>query len=129
VPPLAISAVGLVLIVLVGIVVLLALGGYMSVAQRARSRERELLRQVEEADQALAQAHATDNGWDRAALEAAARSAFSDRFGSTAFDELQLVQVIDRPGTDADQAIFRVQTADGEHRITLGRTNGVWGPA
>jgi hypothetical protein len=43
---------------------------------------------------------------------------------------MQLVQVIDRPGTDADQAVFRVETADGdEHRITLGRTGGVWGAA
>jgi hypothetical protein len=26
--------------------------------------------------------------------------------------------------------VFHVQTADGdEHRITLGRTGGVWGPA
>ena len=40
-----------------------------------------------------------------------------------------LVQVVDKPGTDADQAIFHVKTADGaEHRMTLGRTGGEWGP-
>jgi hypothetical protein len=129
VTPLAISAIGLVLLVLVGLLVLLAIGGYIAAAQRTRARDRELLRQLEEADSALAQAHATDKGWERSTLEAAARSAFAERFGNTDFDELQLVQVLDRPGTDADQAVFRVQTADGEHRITLGRTNGVWGPA
>jgi hypothetical protein len=39
------------------------------------------------------------------------------------------VQVLDRPGTDADQAVFRVRTTDGDHTVTLGRTDGVWGPA
>jgi hypothetical protein len=127
--PLAISAVAVVLLVLVGLFVLLAIGGYVAGAQRTKARDRELLRQLEEADRALAQAHATDKGWERSVLEAAARRGFAERFGNTDFDELQLVQVLDRPGTDADQAVFRVETPDGEHRITLGRTNGVWGPA
>lgn len=127
--PFAISTIGLVLIVLVGLFVLLAIGGYFAMARVTRARERELLRQLSEADHALAQAHATDKGWERTTLEAAARQAFAERFGNTEFDALHLVQVIDRPGTDADQAVFRVETADGEHRITLGRTNGVWGPA
>ena len=40
------------------------------------------------------------------------------------------MQVIDRPGVDADEAVFRVESPDGrEHRITLGRTSGEWGPA
>ncbi|MGH2840245.1 MAG: hypothetical protein ACRDKY_05400 [Solirubrobacteraceae bacterium] len=127
--PYAISTIGLILIVLVGLLAVLVIGGYVAMARVTRARERELLRQLEEADHALAQAHATDKGWERSALEAAARRAFAERFGNADFDALQLVQVIDRPGTDADQAVFRVQTADGEHRITLGRTNGVWGPA
>jgi hypothetical protein len=127
--PLAIATVEVVLLVVIGLFALLVLGGYIAAARRTRERDRELLRQLQEADHALAQAHATDKGWERSTLEAAARSAFAERFGNTDFDELQLVQVLDRPGTDADQAVFRVQTADGEHRITLGRTNGVWGPA
>ncbi|MDQ3676178.1 MAG: hypothetical protein M3401_05145 [Actinomycetota bacterium] len=127
--PFAISTFALVLLVLVGLFALLALGGYFAAERRARTRERELVRQLSEADQALAQAHASDKGWERSALEAAARQAFAERFGDAGFEALHLVQVIDRPGTDADQAVFRVQTPDGEHRITLGRTNGVWGPA
>ncbi len=128
--PLAISTIGLILIVLVAVFVLLAIGGYFATERRTRERERELLRQLSEADEALAQAHATDKGWERAGLEAAARAAFAERFGDTDFETLHLVQVIDRPGTDADQAVFRIDTADGkEHRVTLGRTNGVWGPA
>jgi hypothetical protein len=40
------------------------------------------------------------------------------------------VQVIDQPGVDADEAVFRFEGADGkEHRITLGRAGGEWGPA
>jgi hypothetical protein len=126
---LAISTVGVVLLVLLAVFALLVIGGYVAAERRNRARERELLRQLQEADRALAQAHASDKGWERSALEAAAQRAFAERFGNSDFDALQLVQVIDRPGTDADQAVFRVQTADAEHRITLGRTNGVWGPA
>jgi hypothetical protein len=62
---------------------------------------------------------------DAAALDAAAR-----RLGDGAFSQPQLVQVIDKPGTEEDQAVYRVLTGDGEeHRITLGRSGDVWGPA
>jgi len=125
---LAISTFGLILLVVVGLLVLLVLGGYIATERRNRTREREFRRQLEQADEALAEAHASDKGWERSTLEAAARSAATERFGSD-IQELHLVQVVDRPGTDADQAVFRVQTPDGEHRITLGRTNGVWGAA
>jgi hypothetical protein len=128
--PLAVSTVAIVLLVLAAIVVALAAGGWFAAAGRARMRERKLVEELRGAERALAQAHAADKGWDRALLESAARDAVAARFGSGAIDALQLVQVIDRPGTDADQAVFRVQTPDGdEHRITLGRTGGEWGPA
>lgn len=126
----AASALGIVLAVLALLVLALAAGGYVAASRRARGRERTLVAELAAAEQALAQAHATDKGWDRALLEAAAREVAAARFGATPVDSLHLVQVIDRPGTDADHAVFRVQTADGrEHRITLGRTGGVWGPA
>src|SRR5688572_20695269 len=98
-------------------------------SRRTASREGVLLEQLQRADRELALAHAADKGWDRATMEAAARRAAAERFGTSDLGELQLVQVIDQPGTDADQAVFRVQTADGAHTITLGRTGGVWGPA
>lgn len=125
--PLAISTIGLILLVLVALLLVLVAGGYVAAERRQRSGERELLSQLKAADRALAQAHAADKGWERATLEAAARQAISERFGDAEVQALQLVQVIDRPGVDADQAVFRVQTSDGEHRITLGRTGGVWG--
>jgi hypothetical protein len=43
--------------------------------------------------------------------------------------ELHLVQVVDRPGTDEDQAVFRVVTDRGERTLVLGRRDGAWVPA
>jgi type II secretory pathway pseudopilin PulG len=128
--PLAITTVEIVLLVVLVVVGLLVAGGWVAATRRARARERKLIEELQAAERALAQAHASDKGWDRALLEAAARDAAAVRFGDTPINAMQLVQVLDRPGTDADQAIFRVQTADGdEHRITLGRSGGVWGAA
>jgi hypothetical protein len=128
--PVAASTLGIILVVFAVLVVVLAAGGWVAATRRARAREGELLEELHEAEQALAKAHALDKGWDRTVLESAARDAAAARFGAQPVNALQLVQVIDRPGTDADQAVFRVQTADGdEHRITLGRSGGEWGPA
>ncbi|MDQ3722947.1 MAG: hypothetical protein M3376_07750, partial [Actinomycetota bacterium] len=94
------------------------------------AREAALQRELAQAEDALAQAHALDKGWERSTLDAAARAAAAERFGDGVVGTPQLVQVIDRPGVDADQAVFRVESTDGrEHRITLGRSSGEWGPA
>ena len=120
------SVLAIVLIVLGALIVLLAVGGAIATARRTRAAEAQLQAQVQQADRELAQAHAEDKGWERAALEAAAREAVAARFGDVAVSDMHLVQVVDRPGTDADQAVFRVQTADGDHTITLGRRAGAW---
>jgi Flp pilus assembly protein TadB len=128
--PFAVSTLDVVIVVVAALIFLLAAGGWVAASRRTRARDRTLFEELHEAEQALAKARATDKGWDRALLEDAARAAAAERFGAEPVNALHLVQVIDRPGTDADQAVFRVQTADGdEHRITLGRTGGVWGPA
>jgi Tfp pilus assembly protein FimT len=128
--PFAVSTLDVVIVVVAALIFLLAAGGWVAASRRTRARDRTLLEELHEAELALAKARATDKGWDRALLEDAARAAAAERFGAEPVNALHLVQVIDRPGTDADQAVFRVQTADGdEHRITLGRTGGVWGPA
>jgi Tfp pilus assembly protein PilE len=129
VPPIAISTLGIILLAIAAIIALLAVGGYIAAARRAKAQERELLRHIQEAERALAQAKASDKGWDRETMEAAARQAIEERFPGSDIEAMQLVQVVDRPGTDADQAVFRVETSDGEHRVTLGRTDGVWGAA
>jgi Flp pilus assembly protein TadG len=128
---LGISTFAIVLLVVLVLVVALAAGGYVAMTRRIRARDAALQRELAQAEDALAQAHALDKGWDRATLEAAARAAAAERFGSQGVvGTPQLVQVLDRPGVEADQAIFRVESPDGrEHRITLGRTGGEWGPA
>ncbi len=124
----SVSTLAIVLLVFAALVVVLAGGGYVAMTRRTSKREAGLSRELAQAERELAQAHALDKGWDRATLEAAARAAAEERFGDATTGEPQLVQVIDRPGTEADQAIFRVSTRDGaEHRLTLGRTGGEWG--
>lgn len=128
--PIAISTFAVVLIVLAVVIVLLVTGGYVAATRRAQTSEGALQHELARAERELAKAHASDKGWDPAILAAAAREAAVARFGDATVGDPLLVQVIDRPGTDADQAVFHVQTADGgEHRITLGRSGGVWGPA
>jgi len=81
---LAVSTIGLILLVIGGLFLLLAIGGYFAAERRQRERERELLAQLQAADRELAQAHASDKGWERSALEAAARQAVAERFGEDA---------------------------------------------
>lgn len=128
--PIAASALGIILIVLAVVVALLVAGGYVAAMRRARSDEGALRDELAAAERELAKAHANDKGWEPSLLAAAARDAAVQRFGDATVGDPLLVQVIDRPGTDADQAVFLVRTADGgEHRVTLGRAGGVWGPA
>ena len=128
--PIAVSTLGIVLIVIALVLLLLVAGGYVAATRRAKTDEGALHRELDKAERELAQAHANDKGWDPALLASAAQVAATVRFGDATVGDPLLVQVIDRPGTDADQAVFLVRTADGgEHRMTLGRAGGVWGPA
>ena len=54
---------------------------------------------------------------------AAARAAWAQARPGTEPGELTLVQIVDRPGTDDDKAVFR-STAGA--RLTLGRRGGEW---
>lgn len=118
------------LLALLALVVLLSLGGAVAGARRRRAAEAAFHSRVEQANRALADAHAQDKGWERGALEAAARAAFAERHAGAEIRELVLVQVVDRPGTDEDLAVFRVVDAEGrEAALTLGRRDGVWAPA
>ena len=106
--------------------VLLAIGGAIATRRRTEASSAGLLAQVREADQALAAAHAEDKGWERNGLEQAAREAYRLTYGDHEVRELHLVQVVDRPGTDEDQAVFRVVTDRGERTLVLGRRDGAW---
>jgi hypothetical protein len=115
-----------VLVVLGSLIVLLAIGGLIANAAKWRRDEESLHEEVEHADRALAEAHAQDRGWERTTLENAARAAFEEQHPGTPVSELVLVQVIDPAGTDEDKAVFRVVSALGESRLTLGRRGGAW---
>jgi hypothetical protein len=113
------------LIIVLVVLLLLFVGGVIARAMYQRRTEGQFHAQLERANRDLAAASAEDRGWDRDTLETAARRCFAERAGAEP-DELALVEVLDRPGTEEDQAVFRV-TAEGAHRmLTLGRQGGEW---
>ena len=122
------STLAVIVIVIVVLLVLLIVGGLIANERRTRDREDETRRAAREADQVLAQARASDRGWERSLLEAAAREAFAAR-SPAEVRELLLGQVVDRPGTEEDQALFRVVTDAGSEDILLVRNEGAWGSA
>lgn len=123
---LAASVLPIVIGALAVVLVLLFIGGYIASGRRNQALARRLHDEIEAADAALAAARAQDRGWEREKIESAAREAFSAR-GAGEIKELHLVQVVDRPGTDADEAVFRALTADGrDETVVLGRREGAW---
>jgi hypothetical protein len=116
-----VNALTVILIVFAVLVIVLGVGGYIANSRR-RARERAaLVERATQADHHLAQAHAEDKGWERGGLEAAARAAYAQRHGAEP-KQLTLVQVVDMPGTDRDEAVF---DADGQE-LRLGRSQGEW---
>ena len=115
------TALAIILIVFAVLVVVLGVGGYIANARRREREEASLIARAEQADQHLAEAHALDKGWERGGLEAAARAIYAERHGAEP-SELHLIQVVDRPGTDQDEAVFM---ADGRE-LRLGRRDGDW---
>ena len=112
------------LIVVIVLAILLAVlfaGGYVANRRRAEAEGATLRARVQQADQQLARAHADDKGWERTALEHAARSAYAERHGREPA-ALHLTQVVDRPGIEEDEAVFE---ADGQ-RLVLGRSGDRW---
>lgn len=119
------STLAIVLVVIGALVLLLFVGGVLGAARRARDTESAMRLQLERVNQDLALAHAQDKGWDRTTMEAAAREAHAAAGGGT-IEDLSLVQVVDLPGTDADEAVFRVVSGGIESTVTLGRRDGAW---
>ena len=117
------STLAIVLIVFGVLVVLLFIGGYIANSRRRDAERAALHARAREADRHIADAHAQDKGWERAALEDAARAAYIAQHGREP-ERLTLVQVVDRPGVDEDEAVF---DADGSE-LVMGRRGGEWGP-
>ena len=119
------SVLAIVIIIVVGVLVLLIVGGVVANARRTRDEAGDMRATLREADHALALARAEDRGWERSALEAAARDAFAAR-SPVDVRELLLLKVIDRPGTEDDQALFRVITDVGSEELLLARHGDDW---
>lgn len=114
------------LIVVLAVLALLAVGGALARRRqlhRTRGRFDANLLQV---NNDLAAAHAEDRGWERAALDEAARRAYAEQRPGADQGEMVLMQVIDRPGTDQDKAVYRFGPEGGRERLTVGRQDGQW---
>src|SRR5215216_1216152 len=96
-------------------------------AMLQRRTEAQFKARLSQANHDLAEAAAADRGWDRETLEGAARRSYADQRGAEPA-ELLLVEVLDRPGTDEDVAVFRVEGEGRTETLTLGRRGGEWVP-
>jgi hypothetical protein len=120
------SVLEIVLIVIGVLVVLFFIGGLLGARARARRQEATFSEHVSAADEALEQARALDRGWDRATMEAAARTAIQDARPGWPFEGLHLVLVDDRPGVEQDRAHFVAMGEDGQARVVLARDADRW---
>jgi hypothetical protein len=125
--PLAISTLAIVLIAGGAVIALLLLLGFLGARARDRRQAGSWARHVAEADGALAQARASDKGWERTVMEQAARSALEEQRPGWPYGALHLVLVDDRPGVEEDRAHF-VAVGDGgdEARVVLSRHGDRW---
>jgi hypothetical protein len=122
----ALSTLGIILIVLAVLVVLFFIGGVLGARRRDRRQAGSYAEHVAAADAALQQARASDRGWHREAMEAVARDAIADSRREWDYTDLHLVLVDDRPGTEEDRAQFVAVGADGEVRVVLAREGDRW---
>jgi hypothetical protein len=125
--PLALSTLGLILIILAVIFAIALILGFLG----ARVRDRRLAgvfdRDVADADSALQQAAALDRGWNREAMTSTVRDALSEERPGWTYQDLHLILVDDRPGVEEDRAQFVAIGEDGEEaRVVLAREGDVW---
>lgn len=116
----------IVLGVFAALIIVLAAGGAYARRRQLEAGTERFDQQLAKVNEELAAAHAVDRGWAREGLEAAAGAAYAAERGGAEPEELTLVQVIDRPGTDDDKAVFRILAGGSEERLTLGRRDGEW---
>jgi hypothetical protein len=125
--PLAISTFAIVLIAVAAVIGLLLVVGFLGARARDRRQAGTWAQSVAEADAALEQARASDRGWERSAMEQAARSALEQQRPGWDYHQLQLVLVDDRPGVEEDRAHFvAIDDAGQEARVILSRQDDRW---
>ena len=115
----------IIVLVVVAVLILLAVGGAYARRRQLEGSQGRFDANLLQVNRDLAAAHAEDRGWERTVLEGAAREAYAAERGGSDTGELELMQVIDRPGTDEDKAVFRCGP-EGRDRLTLGRRDGQW---
>ena len=113
------------LIIVLGVLAILAIGGFIARSMYLKRTEADFRAKLEQANHDLAEAAAADRGWDRETLEGAARRIHAEQRGAEP-SELLLVEVLDRPGTDEDLAVFHVESEGRRESLTLGRSDGEW---
>jgi hypothetical protein len=116
----------IILIVVVAVLILLAIGGSLARRRQFARTEDDFDAQLAQANRDLATAHAKDRGWQRSVLEDAARRAFAEQRSGAQPENMTLVAIIDRPGTDEDKAVFQLEEGGDRHELTLGRQNDQW---
>jgi hypothetical protein len=121
------STLAIVLIVLGVIVLIAVILGFLGAQRRDRLRAGHWEKHVRAADAALADAAATDRGWQREVMEQAARAALTEMRPDWAPRDLLLVLVDDKPGTEEDRAHFvAVNEGGDEARVVLARQGDLW---
>jgi hypothetical protein len=120
------STLGIILIVLGALVLVLLIGGYIAGRRYVAAHQAEISANIADADRALEHARAADKGWDRAALEAAARDALRQSRPGWDYENLALVLVDDRPGIEQDRAHFMASGRGDSARVILARTGDGW---
>jgi hypothetical protein len=113
------------IIILAVIVVLavFAIGGHLARRAQLARTQGAFEQHLSQINQELAAARAEDRGWEPELVDAAARAAYTERVPGGDAEALTLVQVIDRPGTGEDKAVYADATG---RRLTLGRRDGAW---
>ena len=109
------SVLAIAVLAVLGLLLLVAILGGAMASRRSREGAAAFSASLAAVDRHLAAAVAADRGWERSALEATARAEVRRLRPGAEVAELDLVQVVDRPGTDEDLAIFRVVA--GEEQI------------
>ena len=113
------------LIIVLIVLVVLVIGGMIARAMLQRRTEAQFRARLEQANHDLAEAAADDRGWDRETLESAARRHYVQQRGAEPAS-LLLVEVLDRPGTEDDLAVFQMEGEGRREMLTLGRHKGSW---
>ena len=121
------STLAIVLIVFGVIVLVAVILGFLGTRRRDDLRAPRWEAHVRAADAALADAAATDRGWQREVMEQAARAALTEMRPDWAPRDLLLVLVDDKPGVEEDRAHFvAVDEGGDEARVVLARQGDLW---